>query len=435
MNVFVLSADRKPLTPCHAARARQLMREGRAAVLRRYPFTIILKDRVEVGCVVKPLRLKLDPGSRATGIALVEEQCNRVVWAAELHHRGHVIRKVLQTRGMLRRNRRNRNTWYRAPRFSNRTRQKGWLAPSLRHRVETVMTWVERLRRFCFVTALSVEDVKFDTQKLQNPEMTGVEYQKGELAGYDVREYLLEKWHRKCAYCGATSVPLQEEHIHPICRGGSNRVSNLTLSCRPCNEAKGKLEVVEFLKDQPRRLTSILRQSKSPLKDAAAVNTTRRFLVERLGATGLPIETGSSGQTKMNRETNHLPKGHWVDAACVGRTGAQVTLSPGLRILSITAHGHGKRRRCRTNAYGFPVSHAMREKRYLGYQTGDHVEARVPRGKHAGRHVGRVAIRHRPSFRLNGFDVHVNYLHRIQRADGYSYGVVLIGLSEAGKTV
>lgn len=401
------------------------MREGKAAVFRHYPFTIILKKRVEAECMVKVVRLKLDPGSRVTGLALIDEQSSRVVWAAELHHRGRAIRDTLKARNILRRNRRNRKTWYRAPRYDNRTRPKGWLAPSLRHRVETVMTWVERLRKFCLVAALSVEDVKFDTQKLQNPEISGVEYQKGELAGYDIREYLLEKWRRKCAYCGAIGVPLQEEHIQPSCRGGANRVSNLALSCRPCNQTKGTQEIKDFLKDQPRKLAHILRQAKLPLKDAAAVNTTRKFLLERLQATSLPVETGSSGQTKMNRETNQLPKSHWIDAACVGLTGSGVSLNPCMRVLNIVAYGHGKRKRCRTDAYGFPITHAQREKRYLGFQTGDHVVARVPRGKYTGHHVGRIAIRHRPSFRLNGFDVHVKNLTRIQRADGYAYAVTI----------
>lgn len=102
-----------------------------------------------------------------------------------------------------------------------------------------VTTWVARLRRLCPITALSQELVKFDTQAMQHPEIAGMEYQQGELAGYEIREYLLEKWQRRCAYCQASKVPLQVEHILPKARGGSNRVSNLTLACEPCNQAKG----------------------------------------------------------------------------------------------------------------------------------------------------------------------------------------------------
>jgi 5-methylcytosine-specific restriction endonuclease McrA len=85
-----------------------------------------------------------------------------------------------------------------------------------------------------------MELVKFDTQLMENPDISGIEYQQGELAGYEVREYLLEKWGRKCAYCSETDLPLQIEHIIPRSRGGSDRVSNLTLACEGCNRLKGK---------------------------------------------------------------------------------------------------------------------------------------------------------------------------------------------------
>ena len=97
------------------------------------------------------------------------------------------------------------------------------------------MTWVQRLSRVCPITALSQELVRFDTQFMQNAEIAGVQYQQGELAGYEVREYLLEKWHRQCAYCKKTGVPLEIEHIVPKSRASSDRVSNLTLACHPCN--------------------------------------------------------------------------------------------------------------------------------------------------------------------------------------------------------
>ncbi|MCK7582403.1 MAG: RNA-guided endonuclease IscB [Chromatiales bacterium] len=123
--------------------------------------------------------------------------------------------------------------------------------------------------------------MRFDTQALQNPEISGVEYQQGELAGYEVREYLLEKWHRTCAYCGATNVPLEIEHIVPRAEGGSDRVSNLTLACRPCNQRKGNRSIEDFLQRQPALLHQIQAQAQAPLQDAAAVNATRWALFER----------------------------------------------------------------------------------------------------------------------------------------------------------
>lgn len=255
--VLVLDKNRQPLMPCHPARARELLRKGKAAVFRRYPFTLILKERE--GGAVQPTRLKLNPGSKTTGMALVVECARRgkvLVWAGELQHRGAAIRKALADRRAHRRFRRG-HLRYRAPRFLNRTRPAGWLAPSLQHRVDTTMAWVNRLLRWSPVSALSTMLHRFDTQAIQNPEISGIEYQRGELFGYEVREYLLEKWGRKCAYCDAQNTPLTIDHIHPKSAGGSDRVSNLTLACFPCNQRKSNRDVAEFLAHDPLSLIHI----------------------------------------------------------------------------------------------------------------------------------------------------------------------------------
>lgn len=142
--VFVLDTNRQPLSPCHAARARQLLRQGKAAVYRRYPFTIILKREVPEPDP-PPLRLKIDPGSKITGLAIVNDNTGEVVWAAELQHRGGQIKASLDSRRALRRSRRSRKTRYRKPRFANRSRPEGWLPPSLMSRVYNIETWVVRL--------------------------------------------------------------------------------------------------------------------------------------------------------------------------------------------------------------------------------------------------------------------------------------------------
>lgn len=413
--VFVLDCEKKPLDPCHPARARKLLQAGRAAVFRHFPFTIILDDRKAVESVTHAYRLKIDPGSRVTGLALLQEAQNRVVWAAEIEHRGRKITKLMQKRAHLRRLRRSRKTRFRQPRFRNRSRVEGWLPPSLQSRVANIQAWVERLQRYCPIAAVSIELPKFDSQKLTNPEITSIEYRQGELQGYEIREYMLEKWNRTCAYCGQTGVPLEIEHIIPRSRGGSDRVSNLTLSCRPCNQRKGNQTAAEF--GHPH----IQAQVGMPLRDMAAVNTTRWAVFEVLQATGLPLEVGTGGCTKYNRSQQGYPKAHWIDAACVGESGEHVTIPANFAPLCIKATGHGRRQRCRTDKYGFPVQHAPRAKKYLGYHTGDMVRAVVPQGKYAGVHAGRVAIRFRPKFRLNGFDVHPKYLTLLQHADGYGY--------------
>ena len=425
MRVFVLDRNLKPLDPCHQARARELLKKGRAKVFKRYPFTIVLQDRTLEESTTHPHRIKIDPGSKTTGLAVVQEPTGRVTNALEITHRGQQIKDSLESRRSLRRGRRNRKTRYRKPRFLNRTRKQGWLPPSLESRIANIETWVERIRKVCPVTAISQELVRFDLQQVQNPEISGVEYQRGELFGFEVKEYLLAKWGRKCAYCGIENVPFEIEHIQARSKGGSNRVSNLCLSCHSCNQAKGNKSVVEFLKKKPEVLKRVLARASSPLKDAAAVNATRWELYRRLQSAGLPVEVGSGGRTKFNRQTRGIEKTHWADAACVGASTPEKLLLKGVKPLIVKAKGHGTRQRCRSDKYGFPKAHAPKAKYFQGFRTGDIVKADISSGKFAGLYTGRIAILFRPSFVVQlperKFDVHPKYLQTIHKADGYEY--------------
>ena len=417
--IFVLDANKKPLTPCKPSTARKLLNAGKAAVFKRFPFTIILKKVVTA--TVESLTLKLDPGSKTTGIALLQGE--KVIFGAELTHRGQAIKASLDSRRSLRQRRRNRHTRYRQARFLNRTRKKGWLAPSLQHRVETTLTWVNKLRRLAPISLIVQELVRFDLQQLENPEISGIEYQQGELQGYEVREYLLNKWTRKCAYCDAENVPLQIEHIHPKAKGGSNRISNLCLACEKCNQKKGTQDVQQFLIKKPDTLKYILAQTKRPLKDAAAVNSTRWALFSRLKATGLPVLTGSGGLTKFNRTRLRLPKTHWIDAACVGQL-ESLSVQTSKPVL-IKATGHGTRQMCRTDKFGFPSRYVPRNKFIKGFQTGDIVKAVVTSGKKIGEYVGRVAVRTTGSFNISALELVQGISHKyckiVHRKDGYSY--------------
>jgi 5-methylcytosine-specific restriction endonuclease McrA len=419
LKVFVLAPNKSPLIPCSSARARLLLKSREAAVFKRYPFTIILKRSPSDG-VLQPLRFKVDPGSKTTGIALANDR-GLVVFGAELTHRGQAIKASLDSRRSLRRVRRNRKTRYRQARFLNRTKPTGWLAPSLQHRVLTIQTWFNRLRKLAPIETVSQELVRFDTQKMENPEISGVEYQQGELIGYEVREYLLEKWNRECAYCGAKNVPLQVEHIHPRATGGSNRISNLSLACEPCNTKKGTQDIKTFLAKDPERLKKILAQAKAPLKDAAAVNTTRWAIFQMFKDSGLSVEVGTGGRTKFNRTKQELPKAHWIDAACVGKSGAAVDVAD-IEPLLIRATGHGSRQMCQTDKFGFPKSHRTGVKKHFGFETGDIVRAVVPSGKNKGVHIGRVVVRAKPSFKIGTADgIHAKHVRIIQRRDGYAY--------------
>jgi 5-methylcytosine-specific restriction endonuclease McrA len=361
-------------------------------------------------------------------MALVDDQSGHIVFAAELTHRGQKIKEKLDARRGVRRSRRRRKTRYRKARYSNRRRAKGWLPPSLLSRLANLTTLVQRLQKLSPITAISMELVKFDFQRMEHPEIQGAEYQQGTLFGYEVREYLLEKWQRQCTYCGKSALPLQIEHIQPKAKGGTNRVSNLCLACEKCNQKKGTQDVTVFLKKKPVLLAKIQAQAKAPLKDATAVNATRWILFERLQRFGLPVECGSGGLTKFNRTQRGLPKTHWLDAACVGRSTPELLKVEGIRPLCIQATGHGNRQMCAMDEHGFPRTGPKAAKRMKGYQTGDLVRAVVPEPlKTAGTHVGRVLIRATGSFdittkggtRIGG--VNVRYCHPIHRNDGYSY--------------
>jgi len=427
--VFVLSKDGKPLDPTTPRRARLLLKKGRAVVVRVTPFVIRLKDRHSRDSETQGVVIGIDPGSKTTGIAVWVENEPGVregVFLAEVEHRGRIISKKLQQRSAYRRRRRSSNLRYRQPRFDNRPKPKGWLAPSLQHRVDTTVAWVNRLARWAPVVGVEMELVRFDMQAMQNPEISGVEYQQGELHGYEVREYLLNKWSRKCAYCDAQNVPLQVEHICPKARGGSNRVSNLTLACRACNQAKDALPVEEFLAQDPQRLGCILATAKKPLRDAAAVNSTRWALYRALSSSH-NVLTGTGGQTKYNRTRFGLPKTHALDALSVGHPDRIIGIRAVVtKTLAVTCNGRGQYQRTKTDKYGFPRLALTRVKAHYGFQTGDLVQAAVPTGKKAGTHTGRVAVRATGSFNINtaaGTIQGISHRHCtvLQRGDGYGY--------------
>jgi 5-methylcytosine-specific restriction endonuclease McrA len=424
--VFLVDSQRKPLDPIHPGWARRLLSSGQAAVLRRYPFTLILKKSVKQP-QVQPLRIKIDPGSRTTGIVLLNEQSGEVVFAAELVHRGGQIKKALKSRRDKRRFRRARHTRYRKARWRNRCRKQGWFPPSLESRLHNILTWVQRIIRLCPLKAISLELVRFDMQAIENPEISGVEYQQGTLFGYELREYLQFKWEHRCAYCGACNVPLQVEHIVPRAKGGSHRTSNLCIACEPCNQRKGTQDLTVFLAAKPDLVKKIQAQAKAPLKDAAAVNATRWALFGRLEALGMTLECGSGGLTTFHRINRGLPKTHWIDAACVGKSTPERLVVKEIVPLLITATGHGNRQLCGVNKYGFPIRHRKRQKVHAGYQTGDMIRAVVPVGlKTGGRHQGRVIARATGSFDISTKQgrvagVSYRYCHSIHRNDGYSY--------------
>ena len=424
MTVFVLDQQQKPLMPCSEKRARYLLARKRAVVHHLEPFCIRLKDRRVEESEVQSVVLKIDPGSRTTGLALARAdqteagEIHHALHLAHLHHRGEAVHSAMQRRACYRRRRRSVNLRYRAPRFLNRRRPAGWLPPSLKSRIGNILTWAKRYQRWVPLTSIYVERVRFDTQLIQNAEISGEEYQRGELAGWEIRAYLLEKWAGRCAYCGQTTGGLEVDHMIPRSRCGTNRVSNLVLACHACNQEKGNRTAAEY------GYSKIEMQAKKPLKDAAAVNITRVALAEVLRGLSMPVETWSGGRTRWNRDRFGIPKVHSFDALCVGEIAG---VRPGrARTLEIRAQGRGRYGRTLVTGTGFPRGFLMQHKRVKGFQTGDLVQAEVPeRFKTHGTHRGRVAVRANGSFRVGKIDgINARYCRLLQRNDGYEIALL-----------
>jgi 5-methylcytosine-specific restriction endonuclease McrA len=309
MKVFVLSKEGKPLMPTTPRRARVWLKAKRARMVRQDPFTIRL--RFATKAYVQAAKVGVDTGSRCVGLAATTS--GEVVFQAEVHLRDDITEKMTQRR-QYRRNRRARKTRYREARYDNRRRPDGWLPPSLHSKSEATVKTVRFIASFLPIGRVRVEAGSFDTQKMQNPDIAHVEYQQGELQGYFLREYVLEKWQRKCAYCDAQGVPLEIEHIVPKSRGGSNRASNLTLACHACNQRKGQQTAAEF------GFPQVQAKARVPLKDAAHVSSLKSRVVHDLqavfGESQVSITYGY--ETKYKRiQVLDLPKSHTNDAVAM----------------------------------------------------------------------------------------------------------------------
>ncbi len=414
--VFVLDTNRKPLAPCHPAKARKLLRQGKAKIFRNQPFTIILEKEVEENSEDE-YRLKIDYGSRHTGLAILKNN-SQVVWLSQIEHRTNIKEKLDDRRGH--RNFRRNKLRYRKPRFNNRKRNDGWIPPSLQSRVDNIKSWAIKLQKLIPLTHISYENVKFDTQLMENAEISGIEYQQGVLQGYEVREYLLEKFNRKCCYCGKQNIALEIEHIIPKSRGGSNKVDNLCIACTDCNKKKGNKTAEEF------GYPDIQKQVKKSLKDCAILNATRWKVYQALLDTDLDVECGTGARTKMNRIKLSLPKDHYYDAVCIGQSTPNKLYFKTNDVLYIKALGRGSYSRTTLDKYGFPKAYLPRQKYFFGFMSGDMVKVVVPKGKNKGVWYGSVACRSTGNFNVNlkkGRIQGINhkYCQVTQKSNGYKY--------------
>jgi len=319
--VHVLNMRGKPLMPTSSGKARILLKKGKVKVIQRNPFTIQLK--YPTGEAKQPIKLGLDPGYKFVGFSAVTNK--RELISGEVILRTDIPEKIAEKK-MYRTSRRGRIPAYREPGFENRSIPEGWLAPSIQHKLDTYVRLVDKFDKILPITSVNIETSPFDTQKMQNPEISGIEYQQGTLQGYEVREYLLEKWGRKCAYCGAENVPFETEHIIPPSRnlGGTNRVSNLTIACHDCNQKKGNMTATEFGHPEVQIM------AKKPLKAAAFMNIVRSRLVDMIKKEFPQYQCDETYGyiTKYTRIKLGLDKTHANDAFVIAGGSKQLRCKP-----------------------------------------------------------------------------------------------------------
>ncbi len=391
--VPVLDEEGSPLMPTRPSRARRLMEQGRARKQwRKGIFHIQMTDvsANDESVQIDGVQLNIDPGAKATGMAVTSEtQDGRRAHAlVELRHRGDRVRNRMDRRRAFRRSRRSRIR-NRQPRFDNRTRPDGWLPPSMLTRLANTETWIRRLCSLYPVTFVRMETARFDTQLMQDAEVEGKQYQQGDLLGWQLRSYVFHRDGRKCAYCGTVKAERYEtDHIVPRSRGGTDRASNLVVACQECNIAKGNQPVEDFLADKPKWLAAVRGVMRSRLADASQMNIIVPVLLNILEDMGLPVAKYDAYTTSWTRCRLDVRKTHVNDALCIGAPGT-ITLIPDQKVVAI-ATGHGDRQMLRPpDRHGNPRGQGYRDycaltRRQQGYTS-------CPGHRSGSKHVAGIA--------------------------------------------
>lgn len=301
--VYVLNKQGKPIMPCKEAKARKLLKQNKAKIVKHEPFTIQLLFDCENQ--TQDINLGIDAGSKHIGVSATTEK--QVLYEADVELRNDIVNK-LSSRRETRRTRRSRLR-YRSARFNNRikSKHKGWLAPSIEQKINTHIQVIKHLYEILPITKLIVETAQFDIQKINNPEISSEEYQKGEQLGFwNVREYVLHRDNHECQNCHGKSKDnvLNVHHIESRKTGG-NTPNNLITLCETCHKAYHKGEIKLNLK-----------RGKS-YRDAAFMGIMRKTLFNRLHELYPNVYETYGYITKNTRIENNLPKEHYIDARCI----------------------------------------------------------------------------------------------------------------------
>ena len=303
--VYVLNIEGKPLMPCKEAKARKLLKENKAKIYKKEPFTIQLLFICENQ--TQDITLGVDAGSKHIGLSATTKE--KELYAANVELRNDIV-DLLSTRRQNRRTRRNRLR-YRKPRFNNRVHSKknGWLAPSVEQKIQTHFKVVEGIHKLLPITKIVVETASFDIQKIKNPEIHNEEYQQGEQLGFwNVREYVLFRDNHTCQCCKGKSKDkvLNVHHIESRKTGG-NAPNNLITLCETCHKGyhNGTVELPKTIK---RGMS---------FKDAAFMGIMRWSFYNRLKEIYPNVFMTYGYITKDTRIKNNLPKDHYIDARCI----------------------------------------------------------------------------------------------------------------------
>ncbi|MHB8231799.1 MAG: RNA-guided endonuclease IscB [bacterium] len=299
--VFVISKEGKPLMPCKPAKAKKLLKAGKAKVIRRTPFTIQLNFECENK--VQDIILGVDTGYKHIGVSAVSE--DKELFPAEVELRTDIPKKLSEKR-QYRSTRRNK-LWYRKARFLNRgNKSKGWLAPSVEHRLDSHIKIVNFIKSILPITQINIEAAAFDIQKINNPEISGVEYQGGVQKDFwNVRGYVLYRDNHTCWHCGKSKDTILNVHHIESRQTGGDRPDNLITLCNTCHDGyhKGKIELK-------------LKKSKG-FKTETIMSILRWKIVDRLRELGNTVNITYGYLTKSARIALKLEKTHNNDAFCI----------------------------------------------------------------------------------------------------------------------
>lgn len=303
--VYVLNQNGQPLMPTeNHAKVRVFLKQGKAKVVKKYPFTIqLLYSSTNY---TQKITLGVDSGSKHIGISATTK--DKVLFEADVELRNDIV-DLLSTRRELRRSRRNRKLRYRKTRFNNRRRKNGWLAPSVKQKVDSHLTMIAKIHKLLPISNIIVEVASFDIQKIKNPDINGIEYQNGEqLDFWNVREYVLFRDGHICQCCKGKSKDkiLNVHHIESR-KAGGNAPNNLITLCETCHIGYHNGTV---------KLPKTIHRGTS-FKDATFMGVMRWALYEKLKIIYPNVRLTYGYITKNTRIENSLSKDHYIDARCI----------------------------------------------------------------------------------------------------------------------